>query len=99
MHEKCVECGGDTTWEQKLGSAICTTCGTLSNPSQSILASHIEHEDTSGRDYSMYWNQPQGLATLKGRNGWTFAGQDRESRHRRNTVCCPVFPKLPRSLS
>lgn len=86
MHARCAECGGETTWEQELGSTICTGCGTLSNPSQSILASHLERDDTSGRDYSVYWNQSQGLGTLKGRNGWSLAGQDRESRQRRNMV-------------
>lgn len=91
MHERCAECGGETVWEQELGSAICTTCGTLCNASQSILASHIEREDTSGRDYSAYWNQSQGFGTLKGRNGWSLPGQDRESRHRRNAVCCISF--------
>ncbi|KAK7689143.1 hypothetical protein QCA50_007834 [Cerrena zonata] len=91
MHERCAECGGETTWEQELGSAICTTCGTLSNPSQSILASHFEREDTSGRDYSAYWNRSQGLGTLKGRNGWSLAGQDRESRQRRNMITMHEF--------
>ncbi|CAL1703705.1 unnamed protein product [Somion occarium] len=86
MSDRCAECGERTTWEQELGSSICTNCGTLSNPSQSILASHLEHQDTSGYDNSAYWSQSQGLATLKGRSGWALAGQDKESRQRRNMI-------------
>lgn len=85
MSERCVECGEATVWEQELGSAICTTCGTLSNPSQNILASHLEISDTSGYDKSLYWNNNRGTA-LKGRNGWALAGQEKEARERRNMV-------------
>jgi len=88
MQEKCVECGELSIWEQELGSAICTRCGTLSNPSQSVLASHLEHVDTSGHDYSQYWNHTlaKGRSAIKGRNGWNLPGQDKEATHRRNTV-------------
>lgn len=85
MSERCVECGEATVWEQELGSAICTTCGTLSNPSQSILASHLENPDTSGYDNSLYWNNCR-VGTLKGRNGWTLTGQEKQAREERNTV-------------
>lgn len=81
----CAECGEPTIYEEELGSAVCTSCGTLANPSQSILASHLEHVDTSGYEYTSYANNIQG-STLKGRSGWALAGQDKDARDRRNLV-------------
>lgn len=83
MSGRCEECGDSTIWDQELGSAICTHCGTLADPTQSVLTSHLEHTDTSGREF--FWNTVQG-GTLKGRNGWALSGQGKEVRDRRNTV-------------
>ena len=83
--DECAACGEPTVYEEELGSAVCTSCGTLANPSQSILASHLEHVDTSGYERTPYANASQGT-TLKGRNGWALAGQDKDARDRRNTV-------------
>ena len=84
----CAECGEPTVYEEELGSAVCTNCGTLSNPSQNVLASHLEHVDTSGYEHVSYVNSVQGT-TLKGRNGWALAGQDKDARDRRNMVRTP----------
>ncbi|KAH8102866.1 hypothetical protein BXZ70DRAFT_926915 [Cristinia sonorae] len=87
MRETCVDCGELTIWEQDLGSSICTSCGTLSNPSQSVLSSHLEVVDTSGHDYSQYWsNSLQGRSAVKGKNGWNLPGQDKEASYRKNTA-------------
>jgi len=91
MSERCVDCGEITVWEQEFGSSICTHCGTLSNPSQSVLASHLESQDTSGYEYPSYLSNTQTGTTLKGRNGWTFAGQDKEARNKRNMVSMHEF--------
>ncbi|GBE82611.1 predicted protein [Sparassis crispa] len=84
MSETCEECGESTEWDQELGSAVCTHCGTLADPTQSVLTSHLEPTDTSGREYSS-WNTVQG-STLKGRNGWALSGQSKEARDRNNTI-------------
>ena len=86
MSDRCVACGEQTVYEEELGSAICTHCGTLANPAQSILASHLEHVDVSGHDYYRSTYAVGGTSTLKGRNGWALAGQDKEARDRRNMV-------------
>ncbi|KIP04803.1 hypothetical protein PHLGIDRAFT_180745 [Phlebiopsis gigantea 11061_1 CR5-6] len=88
--DKCASCGDPTIYEEELGSAVCTSCGTLTNPSQSVLASHLEHVDTSGYERTPYANPSQG-STLKGRNGWALAGQDKDARDRRNTVSMHQF--------
>jgi len=91
MSDVCAECGHATEWDQDLGSAVCTQCGTLADPTQSVLASHIENTDTSGRDYSL-WNPVPG-STLKGRNGWALSGQSKEARDRSNTIAMHEFIK------
>ncbi|KAI0933650.1 hypothetical protein AcV5_005742 [Taiwanofungus camphoratus] len=90
MSGRCEECGDSTIWDQELGSAICTHCGTLADPTQSVLTSHLEHTDTSGREF--FWNTVQG-GTLKGRNGWALSGQGKEVRDRRNTIAMHEFIK------
>ncbi|OBZ75422.1 Transcription initiation factor IIB [Grifola frondosa] len=90
MNARCEECGEPTIWDQDLGSAICTQCGTLADPSQSVLTSHLETTDTSGRDFS-FWSTVQGGSTLRGRNGWALAGQGKEARDRKNTIAMHEF--------
>lgn len=85
MSRRCEECGANTEWDQDIGSAICLQCGTLADPTQSVLASHLEYNDVSGREYVPWLNIP-GSSTLRGRNGWALAGQGKEARDRQNTV-------------
>ncbi|KAI0086609.1 hypothetical protein BDY19DRAFT_894320 [Irpex rosettiformis] len=87
----CAACGEASTFEEELGSAICLSCGTLSNPSQSILDSHLEHVDSSGRDYFSRGVPVAGGSTLKGRYGRALAGQDKEARERRNMIAMHEF--------
>ncbi|KAI0806974.1 hypothetical protein C8Q74DRAFT_1188006 [Fomes fomentarius] len=90
MSGRCEECGANTEWDQDIGSAICLQCGTLADPTQSVLASHLEYNDVSGREYVPWLNIP-GSSTLRGRNGWALAGQGKEARDRQNTVAMHQF--------
>lgn len=85
MSGRCEECGASTVWDSDVGSAICLECGTLADPTQSVLASHLENVDVSGRDFAPWVNVPGG-STLRGRNGWALSGQGKEARDRKNTV-------------
>jgi len=91
MSERCEECGELTVWDQELGSAICTHCGTLADPTQSVLTSHLEFTEGSTRE--SFWNTVQGT-TLKGRNGWALAGQGKEARDRKNTIAMYEFIQI-----
>ena len=90
MSRRCEECGASTVWDQDIGSAICLQCGTLADPTQSVLTSHLEQPDTSGHDRS-YWSAVPGSSTLRGRNGRVLAGQEKDARDRRNTVRTPAL--------
>ena len=85
MSDRCPACGEPTIFEPDVGVGVCPVCGTLADPTQHVLASHLEHVDTSGHDYRQY-APATGAGTLKGRGGWALAGQDKEARDRRNTV-------------
>ncbi|KAL4244089.1 hypothetical protein ABKN59_011224 [Abortiporus biennis] len=88
----CPSCNTSTppTFIQELGSSICVECGTLSNPSQAILASHLENND-SGYNYEFALGSNRAGRALKGRNGWTFNGQGKEERERRNMIAMHEF--------
>ncbi|KII88936.1 hypothetical protein PLICRDRAFT_53438 [Plicaturopsis crispa FD-325 SS-3] len=83
---RCLDCDGPTAWDDEVGSAICTSCGTLVDATQSILESHLEVADTSGREYHNPWLS--GATTLKsvvrGRTNWDLAGQGKEVRDKKN---------------
>lgn len=87
MSVRCDECGSTTVWDDDVGSAVCTNCGSLTDPSQSVLTSaHWGHQnDTTD---SSLWD-PSASTTLKCHrtgNNWDLAGQGKESRDRKNTV-------------
>lgn len=84
MSPQCKECGAATQWEAELGSAVCVQCGTLVDPSQNVLSSHLESTNSTTREIP-YLNDVR-TATLKGRKGWALAGQDKEARNRKNMV-------------
>ncbi|KAI0781321.1 hypothetical protein BD413DRAFT_660284 [Trametes elegans] len=90
MSGRCEECGATTEWDTDIGSAICLQCGTLVDPTQSVLTSHLDYVDTSAREYTAWSNVPGGSA-LRGRNGRVLAGQDKEARHRMNTISMHDF--------
>ena len=80
--DKCAECGGRTEWDENVGSAICIECGTLSDPTQSVLTTNL---DFSSNGTSGPWTTNTTLS-LKGRKGWTLAGQSQEASLNRNKV-------------
>ncbi|TFK84521.1 hypothetical protein K466DRAFT_553454 [Polyporus arcularius HHB13444] len=90
MSGRCEECGASTEWDQDIGSAICLQCGTLADPTQSVLTMHLEQPDTSGHD-RLQWSNVPGGSTLRGRNGRVLAGQGKEARDRRNTLSMHDF--------
>ncbi|KAI0747668.1 hypothetical protein C8Q80DRAFT_1336730 [Daedaleopsis nitida] len=90
MSGRCEECGANTVWDQDVGSAICAQCGTLADPTQSVLVSHHEYADTSGREYPVHLDA-SGARTLHGRNGRVLAGQEKEARNRRNLIAMHEF--------
>ncbi|KZT11649.1 uncharacterized protein LAESUDRAFT_755282 [Laetiporus sulphureus 93-53] len=90
MSGRCAECGEATVWDQELGSAICTHCGTLADPTQSVLNSHLEFYDGFLRETP--WTDIS-KSTLKGRNGWALPGQGKEARDRQNTIAMHEYIK------
>jgi transcription factor IIIB subunit 2 len=86
MNVRCVECGGSTAWDDEAGSAICTTCGTLTDPSQSILTSHLDLPHNT--NFDGLWD-PAAPTTLKSfRTGcnWDLPGQGNDAKDRKNNV-------------
>ncbi|PCH38471.1 hypothetical protein WOLCODRAFT_88121 [Wolfiporia cocos MD-104 SS10] len=83
MSGSCAACGESTIWDQDLGSSVCTQCGTLADPTQSVLTSHLEPSEESMRE-TLWSAAPANIP--KGRNGWALAGQDKEARGRKNTL-------------
>ena len=105
MAGRCRQCSQPTEWAPDVGSDVCTSCGTLADPSQSVLTSHIDFpNDASTRDYpSLPYTRPTALKSLRGTAGWLLAGQGKEATHDRNKVRSPParcvlvpHPVLPR---
>ena len=97
MPVNCSECRGDTIWDDEAASAICTTCGTLTDPSQSILTSQDYRSEFFHSN--PLWD-PAAPTTLKvsRRNGgqWDLSGQEAEARGRKNSASRSNIP--PSSL-
>ena len=87
MPESCSQCGASTAWDDDVGSAVCTSCGSLTDPSQSVLisAQYGNQNDTSERSL---WDPSASttLKSLRAGNNWDLAGQGKESRDRKNAV-------------
>ena len=97
MAGRCRQCSQPTEWAPDVGSDVCTSCGTLADPSQSVLTSHIDFpNDASTRDYpSLPYTRPTALKSLRGTAGWLLAGQGKEATHDRNKVRSPpAFPEF-----
>jgi hypothetical protein len=83
---RCGECDGSTSWDDDVCSIICTSCGTLQDPSQSLLASHLDQHDNSARQYEKpLWTPSTTLKSIRGA-GWNLGGQGKEARDSKNTV-------------
>lgn len=79
----CQACGGATSWEADVGSAVCIQCGTLADPTQSVLDSG--DPDDAHRELRLPHVGPATLKSMRN-GGWDLAGQGKEGRDRRNTV-------------
>ena len=81
----CSECHSTTVWDDDVGSAVCTNCGSLTDPSQSVLTS--AHWNATN-DSTSLWDPSASttLKSLRAGNNWDIAGQGKEPRDRKNTV-------------
>ncbi|KAF9218328.1 hypothetical protein BS17DRAFT_791678 [Gyrodon lividus] len=87
----CLECGGEYVFHEEVGSSICTHCGTLADPAQCILASHIENHNSTNTYPSSSWISSTTHTAIRTKNGWNLAGQTKEARDRKNTVAMSTF--------
>jgi len=87
MTGRCHECGEETFWDDALGSSVCMSCGTLADPSQNVLASHLESFNNSGREDPTWTPGNPTLKSIRNNNGWALSGQGKEAQARQNTVC------------
>ncbi|KAH9926127.1 uncharacterized protein B0H18DRAFT_351681 [Fomitopsis serialis] len=83
---KCAECDGPTEWDEGVGSAICTECGTLADPTQSVLTTRYDFApNTTNEPWTTL------TTTLKSRKGWALPGQSQDASHTRNTLAIREF--------
>jgi len=88
----CKECGHPTEWAQDIGSAVCTQCGTLADPSQqSALTSAQESFPREVPSYA----PPTTLKSIRRNVTWDLPGQSSNSRNDRNKVLSLLFPFSP----
>lgn len=57
MTRTCPECGGELVLDEQLCSAICTRCGHLDDPEQTLLADHVDHSNTNHHVHGRKWYQ------------------------------------------
>lgn len=87
MHpDTCGECGDDFVWDADAGSAVCLNCGTLQDPSQVVLDSHIEPEHTAKEDDSFNFYRRVTLKSFRNAHGWDLAGQGSQPNIERSKV-------------
>ncbi|PPQ81224.1 hypothetical protein CVT25_015748 [Psilocybe cyanescens] len=94
MSTRCRQCSASTVWDDNVTSAVCTSCGSLADSSQSLLtSSHYGYQN--GTLEPSLWD-PSASTTLKslraGKN-WDLAGQGKESRDRKNSYAIAEFIK------
>ena len=97
----CNECGHPTEWAQDIGSAVCTQCGTLADPSQQSALTSAHEFESFPRDVPSYV-PPTTLKSIRRNATWDLPGQSSNSRNDRNKVLSlslSFFPILKSSLS
>ncbi|CAA7265430.1 unnamed protein product [Cyclocybe aegerita] len=89
----CIHCGAATIWDDSVSSAVCTVCGSLADPTQSVLTSalYAPRDDIE----TSLWDPaaPTTLKSVRSGNNWDLAGQGKESRDRKNAVAMSEFIK------
>ncbi|KAF9477370.1 hypothetical protein BDN70DRAFT_810842 [Pholiota conissans] len=85
MSVRCRHCDAATVWDDAVGSAICISCGSLADPSQTVLTTSQYGNQNDTTEPSL-WNSSASttLKSLRAGNNWDLAGQGKESRDRRN---------------
>ncbi|PPQ70279.1 hypothetical protein CVT24_000842 [Panaeolus cyanescens] len=84
----CSLCRAPTVWDDNVLSDVCTECGHLADPSQTVL--------TSQQEFSYQPNSQ----TLRARNNWTLSGQAKQARDTRNSYAiAELINSLAVSLS
>lgn len=85
------ECGGQPEWDPDAGSAVCTSCGTLQDAFQTVLASDIDFATDDARHFLLNRTRPATLKSIRSGPGpsWDLAGQGKEANHERNRVYFP----------
>ncbi|KAL5529117.1 hypothetical protein ACEPAG_5091 [Sanghuangporus baumii] len=84
--DTCGECGGDFVWDADAGSAVCLNCGTLQDPSQVVLDSHIEPEHSAKDTDSFSFYHRVTLKSFRNAHGWDLAGQGSQPDIERNKI-------------
>jgi hypothetical protein len=79
----CKECGHPTEWAQDIGSAVCTQCGTLADPTQQSALTSAQ--ESFPRDVPSY-APPTTLKSIRRNATWDLPGQNSDSRNDRNKV-------------
>ncbi|KIK95247.1 hypothetical protein PAXRUDRAFT_399036 [Paxillus rubicundulus Ve08.2h10] len=87
----CPDCGGEYVLHEQVGSSICTQCGTLADPAQCILASHIENHNSTSTYPATSWISSTTHTAVRNKNGWNLAGHTKEARDRKNTMAMSTF--------
>ncbi|KAF9566291.1 hypothetical protein CPC08DRAFT_628437 [Agrocybe pediades] len=94
MPVRCSECGASTTWDDDVGSAVCTSCGSLVDPSQSVLTSSLYGLQNDAVEPSLWdGSAASTLKSLRSGNNWDLAGQGKETRDRKNAYAMSEFIK------
>ncbi|KIM49415.1 hypothetical protein M413DRAFT_107467 [Hebeloma cylindrosporum] len=94
MPASCSQCGASTAWDSDIGSAVCTSCGSLTDPSQSVLVS-AQYGNQNDTSEPSLWDPSASitLKSLRAGNNWDLAGQGKESRDRKNAYAMAEFIK------
>ncbi|KAF9533448.1 hypothetical protein CPB83DRAFT_831956 [Crepidotus variabilis] len=90
---ECLQCGAGTEWNDEVGSAVCLSCGSLVDPSQSVLT-NVLFENHDSNEFSLLDSAAApALKSLRSGNNWDLAGQGKEARDRRNSFAIVEFIK------
>ncbi|KIJ16735.1 hypothetical protein PAXINDRAFT_162390 [Paxillus involutus ATCC 200175] len=87
----CPDCGGEYVLHEQVGSSICIQCGTLADPAQCILASHIENHNSNNTYPASSWISSSSHNAIRNKNGWNLAGHTKEARDKKNTMAMSTF--------
>lgn len=91
MPAVCADCGGPTVWDDAAASDICTSCGSLADPTQVILTSQDWRTDSNSNTHEYSLRNTAAPNILKTRSNHTLAGQGQAIRDQKNAVCPQSF--------